>query len=180
MRQPQLTENQALGSMLTLFKITREPKQITQKQLSKESGLPMAKISVLKQQGILECRPANVKTVGRVFEWVWSGYRPNIHMARKLASATPSYPSKNGKRINIVPENKPETPSYVMRSHITVRKTFEVTKSLNGESVTLIVMRNGDGTVEMEGDVMGGSSSVDKLKCWGYAFLTAADEASRE
>lgn len=185
MRQPQLTENEALNGMMRLSNLTRIPIKITQKELSEKSGLPMAKISVLKQNDILSCQPDNDGSKGRKFKWVWEGPLPNIPMARKLVTAIPDYPTK--RKDPPQDQDKHETPSREapatapMRSKVEVFRNFEITKSVNGSSAFIRVEENGDNKPTVFLDLHDEEAlSVDEMKCWGYAFLTAADELSRE
>jgi hypothetical protein len=178
MRYPRMTENEALSGMLKLFDFIEKPAQTNAKELSKQSGLSVAKISILTQEGILECSPVKSNSAGRKFEWKWAGYRPNIHMAKALVEAVPNFPSKcGGKAEKPAPQ---EQPKAELRSSVLVHKTFEITKSLNGERATLRVDKKDGGAINMGVINLGGPCTSDYLKCWGFAMLTAASEVCKE
>lgn len=169
-----LNENQALSGMLKLYDLIQEPVHVTRKMMSEESGIPLAKLSVLSQEGIIKCESTfGLSEHGRKVTWEWIGVRPNIHMAKKLVSTNPTYPCKEKDRKVEAPTPKPQ--NVGMRSRVVIRKSFEITKALEGESVTLKVDQDGK-DVRVDPFSIAGPNSVEKLRCVGYAFLTAADE----
>lgn len=168
-----LSEQEVLDGLKKLSRVIETPVPMTMVALTRLTGIPYVKMQILSDNGIITYEVIPGPWPGRKFKWVWSGPRPNIHMARKLMETV--YKPRRA-HMTVIP--LPETSKAEMKSLVKVTKEYCITKSLDGFTAEVVVKQGNGAAAQVSAEVPT-EATAEQLKCFGYAFLTAADELSK-